>query len=152
MEGGELADEQETLKLELAEVTRKWKDEREQRQKVQAELSSIKLATSSTTPGPSRTSSKTPKKSRASIGSQLTRNSMLSTPGTGARSNRGYVSSPSNEDRNLNDTELMALELNALRREVANLKSENLELERKARVFEIKAINKSDKMRSNSAK
>ena len=144
MEGGELADEKENLKLELAEVTRKWKDEREQRQKVQSELSSIKLAFSSATPGPSRTSSKTPKKSRASIGSQLTRNSMLSTPGTGARSNRGFVSSPSNEDRNLNDTDLMAIELNALRLEVANLKSENLELERKARVFEIKAINKSE--------
>jgi hypothetical protein len=38
---------------------------------------------------------------------------------------------------------LVATQLNALRQELANSKKENFELERKARVFEIKAINKS---------
>jgi hypothetical protein len=39
---------------------------------------------------------------------------------------------------------LVATQLNALREELADLKKENFELERKARVFEIKAINKNE--------
>jgi hypothetical protein len=117
MEGGELADEMEQLKLELAEVTMKWKDERVVRQKLQSELSSVQncCRVMTSLPGSHSTSSKI--------------------------SNRGF-GSPSTSSKDLN-LELVATQLNALRQELANSKKENFELERKARVFEIKAINKS---------
>ena len=140
MEGGELADEMEQLKLELAEVTMKWKDERVVRQKLQSELSSTQHSTFSKTPQ----ASKSRAGFRASISNTSHRKSrMLSTPGTKGSSGRGFVGSPSTSTEDLN-LDLVATQLNALREELADLKKENFELERKARVFEIKAINKNE--------
>jgi hypothetical protein len=50
----------------------------------------------------------------------------------------------SDPDRHDGDVDLMAMQIEQLKQSLADAKNENLELERKARVFEIKAINKSE--------